>query len=112
MAKYQIEATVLIEVDINDPTVITRCVENWNDEGQPVPYGQGLRGWRDVLYNLTDEDEVLEMLAYNLAIRDRYLTQLDGWADMTNEAADARIVDIDWWKPIRIDAEPEGGQHD
>lgn len=104
MAKYQIEATVLVEVDINDDSVIRRCVENWNDENKPVPYGQGQRGWRDVLYDLAEEDEVIEHLAYNLGIRDRYLTQLDGWADMTDEAADARIVDVSWWSPIQIDS--------
>lgn len=110
MAKYQIEATVLIEVDVNDDAVIRRCVENWNDDNQPVPYGQGQRGWRDIFYTLADENDVIEHLAFNLGIRDCYLRQLDGWADMDNDAADARIVDISWWKPIRIDNDDSGGQ--
>ena len=108
MAKYQIEATVLIEVDIEDDSVIRRCVENWNDENQPVPYGQGQRGWQDMFYDLTDEAQVIEHLAYNLGIRDRYLPSLDGWADMDNDAANARIENISWWSPIRIDG--DGGR--
>lgn len=79
--KYRVQAFIEIEVEIANPNVLARVLENHNDAGEPVEFGEGLDGWRDNLYDL-DEDGVIEMLAYNIALHHRPLHTLDGWGDL------------------------------
>lgn len=81
MAKFKpykrtVMVTVPVEVAINDPDVVERVTGPGGDE------------WREHLYKIYDEDDVLEHLAYNLvanAVRD--VRGLDGWADLDPGAA-------------------------
>lgn len=59
---------------------VLRCIENWTDEDRPPEEGE--KGWRDSMYPLHEEEDVVQHLAYNLALRQRFLDQLDGWADI------------------------------
>ena len=49
--------------------------------------------WRGTFYHFTNEKDVAHHIAYNL-LRNASLTQLDGWADRSDD--DATLRDIDW----------------
>lgn len=83
---------------------VLRCIENWTDEDRPARDGE--RGWRDSMYPLSEEEDVVKHLAYNLALRSRSLDQLDGWADIEDPEKAANrfarryegdIEDVDIW---------------
>lgn len=62
------------------------------------------------MYDLPDEDAVVDMLAYNLALRGCSLDSLDGWADIKDpdkvanpfsrrykgEIASAEVLEFSW----------------
>jgi hypothetical protein len=52
--------------------------------------------WREHLYNLTTPLDIAEHIGYNLVINNANLSQLDGWADQTNDLA--KIVDEPDWE--------------
>jgi hypothetical protein len=83
----QVEAkpTVLmeaqVEISIKDRDVIERVTGPGGDE------------WRSQLYNLRTEDDVLNHLAYNaVAGNVERVNQLDGWADLPDDAATMQVV--------------------
>lgn len=90
MAKFKpykrvVMVTVPVEVAINDPDVVGRITGPGGDE------------WREHLYKLDTEDEVLEHLAYNLIANGvSQVRRLDGWADMPNDAATMSFGDDDF----------------
>jgi hypothetical protein len=43
--------------------------------------------WRSALYDLKNPNEVAEHIAYNLVMHNTRLSQLDGWADMSDTQA-------------------------
>lgn len=62
---------------------IDRCIENHDETGESVPYGMGIRGWRDTFYNLETEEDVLDMWAWNAVSNNvTDVANLDGWADL------------------------------
>lgn len=68
---------------------IDRCIYNHDETGEPVPYGMGLRGWRDILYNLETEEDVLDMWAWNAVSNNvTDVSSLDGWADIPSGSID------------------------
>jgi hypothetical protein len=83
---FEFEIPTRGTIVINNPIVIDRCIENHNDGGQPVPYGVGQRGWRDMFYDLTTPADVIGMLALNCGFRDIKLSRLEGWADLPDDA--------------------------
>lgn len=79
---YDVELTVRMSIEVTDPTVITRCTENHDDEGNPSADGNG---WRDSHYPLRTRDAVLEHLAFNRLANGVYdISTLDGWADVAS----------------------------
>ena len=43
--------------------------------------------WRSMFYSLYTPEEVAEHIAYNLIVNKARLTQLDGWADLSDDMA-------------------------
>lgn len=43
--------------------------------------------WRSMFYNLHTPEEIAEHIAYNLIVNKSRLTQLDGWADLSDDMA-------------------------
>lgn len=84
MSKHRITVEVEVEIDVHDESVITRCVENHNDRGEPQEPARGGRGWRDIYYGDVDTPErVIEHLAYNYVVNGtENVGRLDGWADL------------------------------
>lgn len=71
---FDVEMQVTVRVTITDPLVISRPVENTD-------------GWRDDLYPLFTQDDVLEHLAYNAVMNgSTNASRLDGWADLPASA--------------------------
>lgn len=92
MSDHVVVVTCTVHIDVNDPDVIDRCVQNKNDDGVPVPYGTGQAGWRDTLYNLATREDVLKHLAYNAVLNGREdLHYMDGWADLDRDAVEMSI---------------------
>lgn len=84
MTTHYVELIVRVKIDVNDPDVIARVVENHD-------------GWQQMFYGMTTEQEVLEHLAYNAVRNGRSdATMLDGWADLP---ADAVVMDLDDVEP-------------
>jgi hypothetical protein len=82
--RYLVQCQVDVEIEIDDSTTaITRCTENHNDEGEPMPDERGSRGWRNMFYDLEEEEDVLRHLAFNAVANGvSYASRLDGWADL------------------------------
>lgn len=79
----EVDLLVTVEVTVNNPDAIARCVENHDDQGVPQPDTQGGNGWRNKFYDIRTEDEVLNHFAYvcvNAGYEDA--SRLDGWADL------------------------------
>lgn len=87
---YDVQVGVNVEVTIQDPQVVSRCVENED-------------GWRETFYDLRSAADVIQHLAYNCAANGvESANRLDGWADIPAEAATMRLVrtDVDEiWAP-------------
>jgi hypothetical protein len=83
MKSYEVEVIRNFTIKVEDH-VIDRVIENWDDTNTPQPRQKGGRGWLDHLYNL-DEEEAIQMLVYNIGMRDIGLSRLDGWADCEDE---------------------------
>jgi len=81
---YLAEVRLYVRVQINDPDVITRCVEDHD-------------GWRTrMYYDLETLEQVIEHLAYNCARNHiEEVSRLDGWADLPDSAASMRITDAE-----------------
>lgn len=71
MARYTVEITFEVEMEIDPEVIALALTEEWRSE----------------FYQLANEADVLEMLAYNIAIKDRSLSHLDGWADREDSQA-------------------------
>ena len=74
-----VEANVVIE--INDQDVVERITGPGGDE------------WRSSFYDLHTENDVLQHLAFNcVANGAECVRQLDGWADLPDDAATMNVV--------------------
>lgn len=73
-----------VELQIADPDVIERVTGPGGDE------------WREQLYDLHTEQDVLKHLAYNCVANGcENATMLDGWADLPREAVRMRVAEVD-----------------
>lgn len=92
MTTYQREAHVDVDIEINDPNVIDRVV---NNEAAQNGRGEWIK-WRDMFYDLRTEEDVLNHLTFN-AVRNGVedVSVLDGWADLPRGAATMFVVDVD-----------------
>jgi hypothetical protein len=73
-----------VVVTINDPDVIERVTGPGGDE------------WREYAYRLHTADEVITHLAYNcIANGAERANQLDGWADLADDAATMGVESIE-----------------
>ena len=87
MTKYRAIFEIEVEFQV-DPAAISRVLNNEDN-------------WKGTFYNL-DEEGVIEMLAYNCGIRDRDISDLDGWSDLpatalkvtSNEATLLEYTDV------------------
>jgi hypothetical protein len=50
--------------------------------------------WRNVLYDLYTPEEIAEHIVYNMVVNHANLSQLDGWADQSND--NAKLGHIHW----------------
>ena len=75
---FVVHVTAVVEVTINDPDAIQRC---FTDE------------WRASMYRFDTEGEVLDHLAIALGCREMQLSRMDGWADLPDDAVEARVLD-------------------
>lgn len=69
MARYVVELTIEVEMEI-EPEVVAVALT---------------REWQAHLYPMHGDADVLEMLAWNCAVKGRELTSLDGWADRADD---------------------------
>jgi hypothetical protein len=91
---HDVDIEISVRVTINDPDVVRRCVENLDDQGVPQPDERGSRGWRNVMYDLRTEEDVINHLAWNCAMNHFHdASRLDGWADLPPTAATMTITD-------------------
>lgn len=96
-AFIEYEHYVTVRVVVNDPSVVARCVENHDNRGVPQPDVRGGEGWRNRFYDIDTEKGVHEHLAYNCAANGSYrVNQLDGWADLADDAATMRTETESW----------------
>jgi len=73
-----------VEIEVHDPSVITRVTGPEGDE------------WRSYAYDLHTRNDVLQHLAYNCAINGQSnASSLDGWADLPKEAVSMHVVGIE-----------------
>lgn len=96
--KFWITFTGEAEVTVRDDRVILRITENRDDEDRPEghPEYNAERSYRNTLYRIDSEGDVLEMLLWNAAANGiRQANRLDGWADLDREAAEVRIDRIE-----------------
>jgi len=70
---FYASAHLHFDVEIHDPDVISRCVDN-------------VDGWREEFYDLSTPEEVVEHLTWNCGVNGRRLSRLDGWADLSDDA--------------------------
>jgi hypothetical protein len=86
MAKRRYAFSVVVEGVLEcDPEVVDRV----DDE------------WRKTFYHLMTEEQVVEMLAFNL-VQERALSSLDGWGDCENSQAQVQSVDFMDWDVKRL----------
>ena len=73
--EFDVELRVTVRVRVNDPLVIRRPIEN-------------IDNWRENLYDIRTQEQVLEVLAYSAALNGvQRANRLDGWADLADDAA-------------------------
>lgn len=94
--KKEVELTFTVEVDVKNPNVIDRVVQNQNDEGVPQPRKKGGDGWQDYMYDM-NEEEVYQHLAWNYIRNHLRVNNLDGWADCDESDVEYKIVSDDVW---------------
>ena len=83
MGQYNVHASVIVSISINDDDVIERVTGPEGDE------------FRASLYDLHTEEDVLAHLAFNCVQNGRRdFAMLDGWADLTREAGTMYIDDV------------------
>lgn len=81
--KHSRESFVTVNIDVNDPDVIDRVVNN-------------VENWQGTYYRMTTADEVLDHLAYNcIANGIKDASRLEGWADLPAGAATMRVENVD-----------------
>lgn len=113
--EFEVEVTARVRITIIDPSVVTRAVENHDDQGVPQPDVKDGTGWRNVLYSdVTTRDRVLAHLAYNAVANGvTNAAALDGWADMPREAATMDVRDVDTRDgDVTLVTAPAGGQQE
>jgi hypothetical protein len=78
---FHVELIRTVEITINDPDVIERVT------------GPNGDNWREQLYNLHTEEDVLAHLAGNcLANGQENASNLDGWGDLPVEAVQMKVL--------------------
>lgn len=100
------EITIRVEVDEDSTTIIRRCIENHDDEGVPQPDERGGRGWRNLFYPCKTRNDVIEHLAFAMGVRGYSLPQMDGFADLADDAARADVADVQFIAVEPINPEP------
>lgn len=99
MTGFDVAMAVEVRIEVEDESVFLRCIENHNDEGEPQPDIRGGSGWRNIYYDITSREGVLEHLAYNaIANGVEDASRLDGWADLEPGAITMRVqhAALDW----------------
>lgn len=93
---FNVDATLIIHND----DIIKRVLDNHDDEGIPQPDIKGGTGWKNVFYRLESEEEVIDMLVYNLIYNGSRLSQLDGWGDCDDDDIELKHINTttDVWK--------------
>lgn len=92
MAKYEVVFVVSVEVEINNPDVLRRVLENTDDEGNPVPFDSSRRpsmeeprGWRHTFFPSLDSEEKIVTHLAGLAIRGLDIGNMEGWQDLATD---------------------------
>lgn len=78
MAKKRYEITLTLNIVLEvDPEVVEAALEP---------------GWA---YAMAAEEDVIQMLAWNCAVKDRELSHLDGWADRQDSDIEVLECEVD-----------------
>lgn len=87
--KYEVEFTVTVVLTVNNDDVIERVVRETGDfENFPYCFVEGER-----------EEAAVEMLARCCGILEEDINRLDGWADLTPDAATTKTnIVLERWK--------------
>lgn len=94
--RFLIDVHMQIDLELDD-LVIDRCVNNEDEDGVPQERSDNGTGWRDHYYDLDTAESVAQHLAYNLGIKERSLSSLDGWGDLADDdLATTHFVGIDY----------------
>jgi hypothetical protein len=84
VSKHSVSFIGSVVVTINDPDVIERIT------------GPGGDDWRKQAYQLHTRDEIVQHLAYNCIANGRErANELDGWADLPDDAATMGVEGIE-----------------
>jgi hypothetical protein len=109
--EYSVYTHVNVIVKCRDDKAITRCVENWDENEVPQPDVRGGSGWRNMLYDLRDESDVIEHWVSN-AVRNGVedASRLDGWADLPVGTVTMLVdyVDLDGFSTEDLDEALDG----
>lgn len=92
--RYQLHYDVAVTVVVADDDVVDRCLQNHDDAGVPQPRQSGGPGWQDKFYELDTKEKVLGHLGWNLGVKNRHVSNLEGYADLDDTAADAWVDDV------------------
>jgi hypothetical protein len=88
---YSVTFLVTVHLHVKDDDAIERVERETGD-------------FREFAYAFPEgerEEGAVEMLAYNVGCRDRPLSSLDGWADLPDDAVEARVAwQLDEWERI------------
>jgi hypothetical protein len=95
---YDVEFSGRATVTVTDDRVILRVTENRDDQDRPEghPEWDAEHAYRNTLYRIDSVNDVLSMLVWNAASNHvDHANRLDGWADLSDDAAVTVIDDID-----------------
>ena len=81
MSRHTVVFTIKVEMELAEGVLSDALTDDW--KASAYDFGPNQR------------DGVLEMLAWNLGIKDRNLSSLDGWADREDGHADVIRCDVD-----------------
>ena len=88
----EIELAVTVDVVVNNPDAIARCVENHPAPSIAHPEAR----WRDQYYDLSTEQEVYEHLA-RVCVYAGFddASRLDGWGDLDSDEVTMTVTEVE-----------------
>jgi hypothetical protein len=85
--KFEVQLTCTLTVELDDSVIA--AVDD---------------SWRKSFYPLRTPEDIAEHIAYNLVVNNAELSELDGFADQSNDAA--KIIEPPDWETEAIEISP------